>query len=129
MGRSMPTMQFQPRDFVADGARSFAIFQDEAKTKCVFAVDNGAAWVKFDHTQFAAESRCDEVLASGKLQKGDATYYLAMFKAGGRNQLGVISVNRSNKVAAEKALSAAALKSGPMGDMKTAKKAVTAAIP
>lgn len=69
LARSMPPMKFLDRDFIPDGARFFAIFHDKQKSSCVFAVNTGSAWVKFNHELVAAGGKCDEVLASGRLRK------------------------------------------------------------
>ena len=128
MSKSIPGMEIRYRDFIADDLRSFAIFQDSAKSRCSFAVQAAGKIQTFPQAAFADDGKCREVLASGKLEKNGLVYYIAMYKGTKQNRLAVVSVNSANVATAEKALSMAANQSASLTDMKAAKRALGAAL-
>lgn len=118
---TMPGMHLQGRDYLVDGARSFAIFQNAAKNACTFVVDDGVAANRFAHALFAGGDACSTILASGKLAVRGNTYYLALFTGAGKTHLGVVSVTSAGVVKPEAELAVAATRPGTPGTMKQAK--------
>lgn len=130
VGDSLIGMQLSARDVVLDGSRFFALYQDKAQTACTFVVDNGTAPVVTRHETLPGGEgdKCVSILASGKLDKGGTSYYIAMYRGDTRNHVAIFSVNPDNAVAVETTLSAKLAKRGNLADMKSVKKALTAAL-
>lgn len=128
INKMVPGMAIRYRDFIDDDARAFAIFQDEAKSRCSFGVQVAGKLHTFAQDAFADGDRCHEVLASSKLEKNGVTYYIGMYKGTKQNGIAVIGVSTSNVVTAEKTLSVTVNRSARLTDMKTAKQALAAAL-
>jgi hypothetical protein len=125
--QSMPGTALQTRDYVVDGVRSFAIFQDKARSACTFVVDDGTRSFRYAHTLFAAGDTCTTILAAGKLEYRGATYYIAMFRGTSRVRLAIASVGATGTVTSNDALAIAATSSS-LKTMKEAKSAIATAL-
>lgn len=123
--KSMTGMEFQPRDYLVDGTRSFAIYKNKINTACTFVVDDGITFHSFAHTSSAQGDTCKEILASGKIESKGSTYFIALYKGATRNHLGVVSVSRGT-VQLDDALAVAANSSAKLTTMKQAKTALAA---
>ena len=128
INKMVPGMAIRYRDFIDDEARAFAIFQDQAKSKCSFAVQVAGKLHAFEQHAFGDGDRCKEVLASSKLEKNGVVYYIAMYKGTKQNRIAVVGVSPSNLVTAEKTLSVTVNRSARLTDMKSAKQALAAAL-
>lgn len=128
IGKTLPGSTFLGRDFVADGKSSLAIFQDKSRANCTFVVDAGGDPARFGHEVFASGDKCISVLASSRMVKDTATYYITLFKGASKNHLGVISVKNNTNVTPEIQLSLAATGNGKVATIKAAKAALESAL-
>ncbi len=124
--RTEPALKLVDRDFIADGDKAFAIFQDKAGEHCLFVVETGGATARYGEAPFGA-GRCRSVLASGRFDTPAATYFLGLFQADGpATKLALFSVRRAGSAGggearAEPVLAAAAMRAGKVRDIKAVK--------
>lgn len=127
MKRSFPQWRFVDRDFIADGASSFATFEDGKAHACHAAVEAGDKPVPVDLADVTGAGRCAGVLAASRLTTPSATYYLALIKSDtGRQLVGIASVAADGRIKVEKTLSEDLNRAGATRDVKTAKAALAA---
>lgn len=125
--QTYPQWRFHDRDFIADNASSFAVFDDSTARECHIAVEAGAQPVTVGLADVVPGSRCAGVLASSRLKTPAATYYLGLFKSDGAKQLtAIVSVTTAGAITNERDLSAILNRAGATGDIKAAKAALAA---
>lgn len=119
MARAFPGQNMLYRDFMADDQSAFGVLARPGA--CTFVVDAGATRATFRHDEFAAGQQCSSFAASARLEKGAATYYIALFDSAQRKRhLALFSVQQ-NVIKAEKELAAQAASNGALTDIRSVK--------
>lgn len=126
MKSTFPQWRFQERDFIADNGSSFAAFVDDKTHDCHVVAEAGAAPVAARAADFVPGQHCAGLLATTRLAVPAATYYLAMFKSDGGEQLvGIMSVAANGRIEIARALAAAVNRAHATATINAAKTALS----
>lgn len=124
--RKYKQWQLQERDFISDKASSFAIFADTKAKECHIVTEAGGNPVAAVSGTAANGGGCTKILASSKLEKSGAVYYIGLFKsATGKQYAAITSVTPDGiiKIAEEEA--EIINRAGATKDIKTVKAAIS----
>lgn len=126
MARAFPGQNMLYRDFMADDQSAFGVLARPGA--CTFVVDAGAMRASFRHDEFAPGQQCSSFAASARMEKGAATYYIALFDSTEKKRhLALFSVQQ-NVIKAEKELAAQAASKGALTDIRSVKQFLSAAL-
>lgn len=122
--------EFLDPHFISDKNSWFAALEGTRAKRCRVLVQSSAAPVAFEHTEFAPGTTCTAVLATTRLLKPGALYYLAMFEHADRQRhIAIVSVGQDGRVSAQRALADGVKRVSSFKDIRSTRNALEKILP